>query len=104
VALFKVPSDWALGMAQAVADGARFPPLILVTTGPGGDLVVLEGHARLTAFMLARDRLPPELEVLVGSSPAMTCWAFGKRPVIGQGVRETARVARSGLSRCRGCQ
>jgi hypothetical protein len=75
VAPFGVPSDWAVGMAQEVAGGARFPPLILVTTGPGGDLVVLEGHARLTAFMLARDRLPPELEVLVGSSPAMTRWA-----------------------------
>jgi len=74
VAPFGVSSDWALGMAQEVARGARFPPLILVTTGPGGDLVVLEGHARLTAFMLARDRLPPELEVLVGSSPAMTRW------------------------------
>ena len=72
VAPFGVPSDWALGMAQEVAAGARFPPLILVTTGAGGDLVVLEGHARLTAFMLARDSLPPELEVLVGSSPAMT--------------------------------
>src|SRR5262249_1795295 len=68
---FGVPSDWALGMAREVARGARFPPLILVTTGPGGDLVVLEGHARLTAYTLARDRLPPELEVLVGSSPAM---------------------------------
>jgi hypothetical protein len=33
--------------------------------------VVLEGHARLTV-MLARGQLPPELEVLVGSSPAMT--------------------------------
>ena len=74
VAPFGVPSDWALGMAQEVARGARFPPLILVSTGPGGDLVVLEGHARLTAFMLARDRLPPELEVLVGSSPATTRW------------------------------
>src|SRR5499433_460516 len=71
VAPFGVSSDWALGMAREVARGARFPPLILVTTGPGGDLVVLEGHARLTACMLARDRLPPELEVLVGSSPAM---------------------------------
>jgi hypothetical protein len=71
VAPFGVPSDWALGMAAEVTHGARFPPLILITTGPGGDLVVLEGHARLTAFMLARDRLPPELEVLVGSSPAM---------------------------------
>jgi hypothetical protein len=71
VAPFGVSSDWALGMARAVAAGARFPPLILVTTGPSGGLVVLEGHARLTAYMLCPDRLPPELEVLVGSSPDM---------------------------------
>src|SRR6266446_1632279 len=45
VAPFGVPCDWAVGMAQAVADGARFPPLILVTTGPGGDLAVLEVNA-----------------------------------------------------------
>jgi hypothetical protein len=74
VAPFGVPNDGLLGMAQAVACGARFPPLILLTTRPGGDLVVLEGHVRLTAYMLARDRLPPELEVLVGCSPAMTSW------------------------------
>src|SRR5262252_6031324 len=71
VAPFGVSSDWALGMAREVARGARFPPLILATAGPGGDLVVLEGHARLTAYMLAPGRLPPELEVLVGSSPTM---------------------------------
>jgi hypothetical protein len=51
VAPFGVPSDWARGMAEDVARAARFPPLILV----------LEGYARLTAFMLARDRLPQEL-------------------------------------------
>jgi hypothetical protein len=74
VAVFGVPNNGVLEMAEAVRQGARFPPLILVTTGPGGDLLVLEGHARLTAFMLGRDELPPELEVLVGSSPAMTRW------------------------------
>lgn len=68
VAPFGVPNEGVLGMAQAVADGTRFPPLILLTTGTGGDLVVLEGHVRLTAFMLARDRLPPELEVLLGEA------------------------------------
>jgi hypothetical protein len=73
---FGVPSEWALGMAREVARGSRFPPLILVTTGAGADLVVLEGHARLTAFMLARDQLPPELDVLVGSSPAMIRWGL----------------------------
>lgn len=74
VAPFGVSSDWALGMARAVADGARFPPLILITTGPSGALVVLEGHARLTAYMLCPHRLPPELEVLVGSSPSAAGW------------------------------
>jgi hypothetical protein len=74
VAPFGVPNDGVLGMAQAVADGARLPSLILLTTGTDGDLVVLEGHVRLTAYILARDRLPPELEVLVGSSPAMARW------------------------------
>jgi hypothetical protein len=74
VAPFGVPSDGLLDLAQAVAAGASFPPLILVTTGPGGAIVVLEGHVRLAAFMLARDDLPDELEVLVGSSPAMTRW------------------------------
>jgi len=78
VAPFGVASGWALGMAEAVADGARFPPLILVTSAPGSDreLVVLEGHARLTAFLLCPDRLPPQLEVLVGASPAMTRWGL----------------------------
>jgi hypothetical protein len=37
-------------------------------------LVVLEGHARLSAFMLAHDHLPDEMEVLVGSSPTMARW------------------------------
>jgi hypothetical protein len=65
-----------LGMAREVARGSRFPPLILATTDPRADPVVLEGHARLTAFMLARDQLPPDLEVLVGSSPAMIRWGL----------------------------
>ena len=74
VAPFGVPSDRLLGLAREVAAGARFPPLILVTTGPRGPLVVLEGHVRLSAFMLVRDHLPRELEVLVGSSATMTRW------------------------------
>ncbi len=74
VTVFGVSNDMPLSMAQAVAEEARFPPLILVTTGPSGDLVVLEGHVRLTAFMLCPGQLPPELEVLVGSSPEMAGW------------------------------
>jgi len=38
--------------------------------------LVLGGHARLTAFLLCPDRLPSELEVLVGASPAMPRWGL----------------------------
>jgi hypothetical protein len=71
---FGVPGEGLLAMAEAFAAGARFPPIILATTIPASVLVVLEGHSRLTALMLARDHLPPELEVLVGSSATMTDW------------------------------
>jgi hypothetical protein len=74
VAVFGVSSDRPLSMARAIAEGARFPPLILVATGSSGGLVMLEGHVRLTAFMLCPGRLPPEIEVLVGSSPGMADW------------------------------
>jgi hypothetical protein len=79
VAPFGVPSEGLLRLARDFAAGARFPPLILATAGSPDelaalDLVVLEGHSRLTALMLARDHLPPELEVLVGFSATMTSW------------------------------
>ena len=73
---FGVSSEWAIGLGDAVAAGARFPPLILVTSGIGGDLVVLEGHARLTAYAMRPDALPAELDVLLGSSPDMRAWAL----------------------------
>jgi hypothetical protein len=74
---FGVPNEGLLSLADAIAAGARLPPLILVTTGPGGPLMVLEGHTRLTGYMLACEHLPAELVVMVGSSALMTrgdCW------------------------------
>jgi hypothetical protein len=58
-------------IAAAVAAGRLPPALILIGRPPGIDLVVLEGHVRLTALTMAVQHLPPELEVLVGLAPAM---------------------------------
>jgi hypothetical protein len=69
-----VSTDRFFAMAACVAAGAIFPPLILVTAQQQGGLVVLEGHVRLTAYVLEVDALPPELEVLVGYSPAIARW------------------------------
>ena len=58
-----------LRMAQALREGARFPELIVVGASPNAELTLLEGHVRLTAYMLAPDCLPDALEVIAGFSP-----------------------------------
>jgi hypothetical protein len=50
----------------------RLPPKPILVGRPGGhDLVVLEGHVRLTALVMAVRHLPAELTVLLGTSPTM---------------------------------
>lgn len=58
-------------LAQALAQGAQFPELILLYNPKQDELVVLEGHVRFTAyllFMLLAESTPSELPVLVGCS------------------------------------
>lgn len=50
------------------------PPLIVV--GDETQLVVLEGHVRLTVYALRPELLPEELEVLLGRSARITEWAL----------------------------
>jgi hypothetical protein len=58
-------------IVHAIVAGHMPPPIILVARpGPTG-LVVLEGHLRLTAMLLARAHLPSELPAVLGTSPTM---------------------------------
>jgi hypothetical protein len=59
---------------ETFADAAAQPELIAATTEALEPLVLVEGHARLTAYALFPERLPDELEILLGVSPAMTSW------------------------------
>ena len=61
-----------LHMAQALREGAHFPELIVVGASSEAELTLLEGHVRLTAYMLASDCLPDELEVIAGFAPGFT--------------------------------
>jgi hypothetical protein len=50
----------------------RLPPELILVGRPGGhDLVVLEGHVRLTSLVMAVEHLPAELTVLLGTAPTM---------------------------------
>jgi hypothetical protein len=62
--------------ASAAAFESDDPPeLIVVTTSELSPLVLLEGHGRLTAYAVFPDRLPNELEILLGISAEMAQWS-----------------------------
>ena len=63
-----------LDVARALEGGAKFPELILVGTAPEAELVVLEGHVRLTAYLLVPWCIPDELTAIIGFSPAIVEW------------------------------
>lgn len=71
--IFHVSNKPFLRLSKAIADGHVLPPMIIVGTGPT-DLVVLEGHARLTGYVLAGKKAPATLEVILGLSPDFTKW------------------------------
>jgi hypothetical protein len=50
------------------------PELIAVTTQARTPLVLVEGHARLTAYALFPHYLPAKLEILLGVSDEMPRW------------------------------
>jgi hypothetical protein len=71
---FWLSSRYFVDLAETLKRGESFPTLIFVTSDEASPLVVLEGHARLTAYLIAPDWLPPELEVIVGFSGQITAW------------------------------
>lgn len=68
---YGVGNDGFWWLADALCRGAQFPELILVGKREGAPLVVLEGHARATAYLLRPDCAPDPIAVLVGYAPAM---------------------------------
>lgn len=74
IEVFGVSSQGFFAAAERLVFGAAFPELILVSAGENSKLVVLEGHLRLTAYLLEPHAIPPELKVLVGTSPDFVNW------------------------------
>jgi hypothetical protein len=60
--------------AAALRQGEKFPELILVGRRQGSDLVLLEGHVRLTGYLLEPDCLPREMIAIVGYSNHLDEW------------------------------
>jgi len=71
-----IDNDSVLKLAKMIMDGTLPPPMILVSTQDNEGFVVLEGHTRITAFMLAAEHIPKEVEVIIGLSERMDRWRF----------------------------
>jgi hypothetical protein len=62
-------------IVERLRSGSGLPELIVVRRDSVAPLVVLEGHARLTAFALFPDALPAALDVFLGEAPDMERWS-----------------------------
>ncbi len=74
--VFNVPSDAFLRIAALLCQGARLAELIVVRAGEHADLVVLEGHVRLTVYALVPEAIPVELPVILGTSSEIVRWSL----------------------------
>lgn len=61
-------------IANRLRSGDTLPPLILIGLPDMSRLVVLEGNARLTAMIMAADRLPLPQRAVCGVSPSAAQW------------------------------
>lgn len=68
------PDDEVRQIADAVARGSLPHEIVVVGRPPGRDLVVLEGHVRLSGLLLRPELLPSEVRVLLGTSPRIGEW------------------------------
>jgi hypothetical protein len=65
IEVLEVGNDQYIKLADHVNKGGKFPEIILIGKNEGKELSVVEGHVRITSFLLAEES-PDNLEVIVG--------------------------------------
>ena len=80
-AAFGQSNDKFLQLADAIKNGKELPELILVSAYKNGELVILEGHNRLTGLALVPELIPEKMQIIIGLSDKMGEWGdFSKYP------------------------
>lgn len=74
IEVFGVSNQGFIDISLAIKEGIAFPRLIFVSMNEKSKVVVLEGHARLTAYFIDIEYIPDELEVLIGYSEKFSEW------------------------------
>lgn len=63
-------------VSNYIKSGAKVPEMILVAKNKDSRFVVLEGHVRLTAYLLDTETIPEEMEVIIGFSNDIEKWGL----------------------------
>ena len=74
IEVFGVSNEGFLSTATALSDGVKFPEPILVAPKAAGDLIILEGHVRITAYALAGSDAPYPIHALLGLASGFSSW------------------------------
>ncbi len=74
ITVFGQSNEPFIKAACAVERGIVFPEIIVVGKDQATGFVVLEGHLRLTAYLLAEEFSPEEVRAIVGFSNNLTRW------------------------------
>ncbi len=72
--VYDVSNDGFFEILSVIKQKKKFPKMIFVVKNKKSRIVVLEGHARLTAYFLAPKYIPKEMEVIIGFSEKITNW------------------------------
>ena len=71
---YDVSNDGFFEILSVIKQKKKFPKMIFVAKNKKSRIVVLEGHARLTAYFLASRYIPKEMEVIIGFSEKIINW------------------------------
>lgn len=74
--VFDQSNQQFLDLAEEIRKGTKFPRLVFVAKDKDSPVVVLEGHVRLTAYMLTPESIPEGMEVIIGYSKNMVNWGL----------------------------
>ncbi|MDZ7586212.1 MAG: hypothetical protein U0946_00515 [Patescibacteria group bacterium] len=74
VRIFNQSNQPFIKAAKYLTKHGFFPKLILIATQPRAQMVVLEGHLRLTAFLMEPAYMPLKLEAIIGYSLDFKNW------------------------------
>jgi hypothetical protein len=67
-----------IALAKQIHDNDPPPPLaeIICLRRPDGDVSVMEGHSRATAFVMEAAKYPDGIEAYVGTGPSVANWMY----------------------------